>query len=587
MIYYNKVFYIGDIMNNINNCLNCKIPNCSNKCFTKTDLLSIINLLKENKFDEAVKLQYQYNSIGFITGVLCDHLRGCLGGCNNKKHKVQTCNICYDLGVKRLELPILKKKSRNKNVVIIGGGVAGMIAAERLLENGFKVSIYEKSNFLGGVLYYYMPLFRFDMTYFNKWVDRLIQLGLKVYYNTDVKSINEVEPFDYLINATGASNSKRLYSDEYTKCALELLNDIKHNNVSFNNKDVIVLGGGNTAYDIARVINRLGNNVSIAYRRDIKNSPAAEAEINLAINEGVNVLECLAPKEINNVDDKKIIKFVKTMLIDDGGKRLNFKETDEEIIVQCDIVVEAIGANSSLEFIKNNYPSLINDKGYVSKLENNNIYVIGDSYTGASNFASANLTAIDCVNKIIEKEKRSVLFGGSFNPPTKAHYEIIKYLSDNYDEVLILPNGDSYTFAGKVLDSFKHRVKMLEIMTKSFKNVKILELENEKEFMGTYHTLRTLNHPIFVLGADCIEKLHLWKHFDELIEENNFIVFNRGKMDVNYLLKSNVYLQNKLNKFEIVNITIPDVSSTEFRDSINKDSVCEEVYEYIIENELY
>ena len=186
-----------------------------------------------------------------------------------------------------------------------------------------------------------------------------------------------------------------------------------------------------------------------------------------------------------------------------------------------------------------------------------------------------------------KEEKCSVLFGGSFNPPTIAHYEIIKYLSQNYDEVLILPNGDSYTFAGKTLDSFKHRVNMLNVMCYEFDNVKILELENQSEFKGTYHTLRVLNHPTFVLGADCIFKLHLWKHFDELIEENNFIVFNRDDLNISEIICNNEQLKKYQDHFKIIDIKIPDVSSTEFRKTLNKDIVTKDVFEYIIKNEIY
>ncbi len=575
------------VLCNINNCLNCKKPGCNNSCYINTDLKELINLIKQNKTIEAVNLQYNYNSIGFITGILCDHNRGCLGGCNNKKNPVLTCNVCFELGIKRLEMPINKMKPRGKSVLIIGGGVAGMVSAELLLEKGFNVSLYEKEASLGGVLHKNMPLFRYDMTYFNKWVDRIMSLGLDLHLNSELNNIDSLSKYDYVIVATGASVAKRLFDDNVSVDALKLLEDVKHKDVSFSGLDVVVLGGGNTAYDIARVVNKLGNNVSIAYRRDIKNSPASINEIKLAKEEGIKILELLAPKEINCIDDKKQIKFIKTKLVDDGGKRLNFKETDEEILIECDMVIEAIGANSTLKFVKENYPSLINEKGYVSEITNNNIFVIGDAYSGASNFANANLTARIAVSNILDKEKRTVLFGGSFNPPTIAHYEIIKYLSLNYDEVLLLPNGDSYSFAGKILDSFNHRVKMLEIMTKSFSNIKILELENRSDFKGTYHTLRLLNHPTFVLGSDCIDKLHLWKHFDELLNENNFIVFNRGSDDVRSLLNNNKHLNKSLDKFEIIDFNVSDVSSTEFRNDINKEIVCEEVYDYIIKNELY
>lgn len=576
-----------ELITNINHCLNCKIANCGNKCHLNIDIKEIINLIKQDKIDEAIELHYQYNSIGFICGKLCDHQRGCFGGCNNKKNPVHTPEICYTLGLKRLELPIFKMAKRNKKVIIIGGGISGMICAERLLEKGFDVTIYEQSDALGGVLNLTMPEFRYDMKVFKLWEKRLFELGLKCYYNTFVSSLSQLEPFDYLINATGAGVAKRLYNDELTIDALKILNDAKEHKLNLSGLVIIVLGGGNTAYDVARVVNRLGNNVSIAYRRDISNSPAAVSEIHLAQEEGVKILECLSPNHIEIINNKKVITFTKTMLVNDGGTRLNFKETDETIKIECDLIIEAIGANSDLKFIKENYPSLINNKGYVNELENDNIYVIGDALTGAKSFASANKTALECALKIVEKEKRSVLFGGSFNPPTIAHFEIIKYLSKNYDEVLILPNGDSYSFAGKTLDSFKHRVNMLNLMCSKLKNVKVLELENTTEFKGTYHTLRVLNHPTFVLGADCISKLHLWKHFDELIKENNFIVFNRDNLDITSMIKNNEQLKKYQNHFNIVDIKVADVSSTEFRNTLNKDIVTKEVFEYIIKNEIY
>ena len=394
----------------INNCLNCKNAGCNNHCFTETNIKEIINLLKDNKIDEAVKLQYQQNSIGFICGKLCDHIRGCLGGCNNKKYPVKTNEICFYLGVERLNLPLMKMNSRNKHVVIIGGGVAGLVCAEQLLEKGFSVSIYEKSNSLGGVLNKTMPHFRYEMNYFIKWIDRLINLGLKINLNTEVKSIEEVEKYDYLVIATGADIAKRLYDDTKTIDALKVLELAKLNKLNYKGLDVVVLGGGNTAYDVARVMKSLGNNVSIAYRRDIKNSPAAINEVELAISEGIKVLECLAPKDIIIKGDKKELVLNKTLLINDGGKRLNFVESTERISIQCDLIIEAIGANSNLKFIKENYPFLINEKDYVSDIENKNIYDIGDAYSGASTFANANNSARICSSKIIEKEKRTVLF---------------------------------------------------------------------------------------------------------------------------------------------------------------------------------
>ncbi len=185
---------------------------------------------------------------------------------------------------------------------------------------------------------------------------------------------------------------------------------------------------------------------------------------------------------------------------------------------------------------------------------------------------------------------KKVLFGGSFNPPTIAHYEIIKYLSlsTDFDQVLVLPNGDSYEFGGKELNNFESRVEMLRIMCEEFLNVQILELENKEQFLGTAHTLQLLNHPTFVLGADCLSQLHLWKNFDNLIKENHFIVFSRGDLnDLKRIILSNPYLEPYFNHFTIVDLITSNVSSSEFRKTKNESIVTKKVLSYIKENHLY
>ncbi len=185
---------------------------------------------------------------------------------------------------------------------------------------------------------------------------------------------------------------------------------------------------------------------------------------------------------------------------------------------------------------------------------------------------------------------KKVLFGGSFNPPTIAHYEIINYLATSqlYDEILILPNGDTYEFGGKSLNNFDHRVKMLHLMCNHLPNVKILEIENQEEFLGTAHTLKLLNHPTFVIGADCLDHLHLWKNFETLINENQFLVFARSSLqDVHRIILNNPNLKAYDQHFTIVDLKTSDVSSSEFRLTKNEKMVKDEVLEYIKSNHLY
>ena len=92
----------------------------------------------------------------------------------------------------------------------------------------------------------------------------------------------------------------------------------------------------------------------------------------------------------------------------------------------------------------------------------------------------------------------NIVFGGSFNPPTIAHKEIIKTLcSLNYEKVIIVPNGNKYNL--KEMVSYNHREKMLEIMTKDLKNIEISNIEEHNHFKGTVETLRNLNHPVLLI----------------------------------------------------------------------------------------
>ena len=117
-----------------------------------------------------------------------------------------------------------------------------------------------------------------------------------------------------------------------------------------------------------------------------------------------------------------------------------------------------------------------------------------------------------------------VVFGGSFNPPTIAHKEIIKKLSSMYDEVIIVPNGANYD--RKSLDIYEHRINLIKILTNDLPNVTISDIEQTREFVGTYQTLRDLNHPVFAFGDDWIESFKGWKNSQVLLEENNLKKFD-------------------------------------------------------------
>ncbi len=392
--------------NEIKRCLNCQKANCVQCCPANTNIPLLISLLRAGNTSLAVKVQYQYNSIPFICGMLCDHGRQCVGGCNFKKDPIKINNICFELGVLRLKEDIIKCQPNGKKVAIVGGGIAGLIVSERLLENGFIVDLYEKTDKLGGVLAQTMPDFRYDNQYLNLWINRILKLGLNVKYHQIIGenlTIKDLSIYDEVVIAVGAEHSRKLFSDELSVDALKILNLAKNHNCNITNQKVIVLGGGNTAFDTARMMKYLGNQVSIAYRRDLDNSLASKKEINLTINDGVEILECLAPKEIKKLDDGQFeITFNKTILENENSARKNFITTNEEVKIKCNLIIEALGAKCDLSFLDQ---ELLDEKGYAKRIINDRLYIIGDALLGPSSFVKTNTTAIVCAEYIIKKHR--------------------------------------------------------------------------------------------------------------------------------------------------------------------------------------
>ena len=184
---------------------------------------------------------------------------------------------------------------------------------------------------------------------------------------------------------------------------------------------------------------------------------------------------------------------------------------------------------------------------------------------------------------------KRIVFGGAFNPPTIAHYEIINYLLDKFPdyELLVMPTNSFYNKNG--LAPFNSRIEMLEIMKKRIDNDRLIisDLENRDErFMGTYNTLKELNHPLFVIGADSLNTLSKWIKGPELIKENTFIVFPRPGYDINEILNRKDYKEYKKNFMILDDFPEYDISSTQYRNGL-EEVVFSEINDYIKKNKLY
>jgi nicotinate-nucleotide adenylyltransferase len=186
-----------------------------------------------------------------------------------------------------------------------------------------------------------------------------------------------------------------------------------------------------------------------------------------------------------------------------------------------------------------------------------------------------------------------VVFGGAFNPVTNAHIEVYQYINKKLspNRFLFLPVSSAYTKSD--LASNYHRLSMLRLATKDFDNVEVSELEiSDSDFLGTYQSLirisdRYQDQVAFVIGADNMKGMENWINVEGILSEFTIIVLNRDNQHIDELIQQNKLLQRYRSSFIIYNSFEMNVSSTLFRETMDKNFVPEEVYQYIIENELY
>lgn len=181
-----------------------------------------------------------------------------------------------------------------------------------------------------------------------------------------------------------------------------------------------------------------------------------------------------------------------------------------------------------------------------------------------------------------------LVYGGSFNPPTIAHEAIIHKLYEVFkpENIVIVPTGNHFSWKTDLID-FRHRFKMMHLLTSNLDYVVLSDIENTPDFLGSYHTLNLLGRAYkdlyFVVGADHVNTLDQWKDYKALIKTYKFIILTRHAyvLDVELLEKLNV-------KYEVLHFD-SDISSSKIRKDLssNLNSLDPKVLDYIVKNNLY
>ena len=379
----------------------CKRAKCREKCPIDTPIPEIIQLIREDKLEEAGEIMFDNNPLSVLCAVVCPHENQCKGNCIKgikgepiDFYKME--EIISNEYLNNLEFePIEKNKDR---IAIVGSGPAGMTISVILAQRGYKVTMFESNEKIGGVLRYGIPDFRLPKDILDKFHDLLINLGVKIRPNTLIGPVITIDKlfqdgYNAIFIGTGVWNPKTLnIKGESLGNAHYAIDYLKSPSVYSLGEKVVVIGAGNTAMDSARTAKRNGaKEVSILYRRGFESMTATKHEIEEAKEEGIGFELFKTPIEI--VDEGLIYKKTKLALDDDGSESLIEIENTEELY-RCDSIIIAISQTA-----KNNIT--VNNKGFrtigngllavgeTGETSRDGVFASGDVVTGAKTVVEA------------------------------------------------------------------------------------------------------------------------------------------------------------------------------------------------------
>lgn len=381
--------------------MDCFVAPCKEGCPIHQDITTYLQLVGEEKYEEAMEVITEKNPLPFITGTICAH--NCMSKCTRnfyetpvhiREMKLKAAENGYEALLEKLPVPAVTKAGK---AAVIGGGPAGMAAAYFLRKGGMEVTLFEAKESLGGVVRHVILPFRISEDAIEKDAEILRKMQVDIHCNTKLESLEELKKQGYtkIVLAVGApvQGSLKLESG-MPKNALEFLAEFKQTDGKVSlGKHVVVIGGGNTAMDTARAAKRNAGveHVYLIYRRTRRYMPADEEELVMALEDGVEFKELLSPVKLENGQ-----LFCKVMQLSDydvSGRR-GVTETGETVWVPADTVIAAVGEKVPTDWYQANGLA-VSEKGrlYVDektlKTSDDNVYAAGDGLYGPATVVEA------------------------------------------------------------------------------------------------------------------------------------------------------------------------------------------------------
>jgi len=354
-------------------CSQCGIPFCQIHCPLQNNIPDWLKLTAEGRLQEASELAHSTNNMPEICGRICPQDRLCEGNCviEQSGHGTVTIGsvekyITDNAWEKGWIKPIKINKELDQSVGIIGAGPAGLACAEELRKLGYKITIYDRYDRAGGLLIYGIPNFKLEKFVVERRTNILKESGIKFKQNFEIGktiTLNELKKrHDAVLIATGVYKSREVNLPGYglnnifpamdfltasnRKGLGDRVEDFENGKLNAENKNVVVIGGGDTAMDCVRTaIRQNAKSVKCLYRRNKENMPGSIREVNNAEEEGIkfiwlsNLKEFIGKEKISSL----IVEKIKLGAPDTSGRQTPEPIPNSDFEIKTDIVIKALG----------------------------------------------------------------------------------------------------------------------------------------------------------------------------------------------------------------------------------------------------
>ncbi len=397
-------------------CLHCKNMPCVKGCPVMVDIPGFIAKIKERDFEGAYNVISATSSLPAVCGRVCPQEtqceKYCVRGIKGEPVGIGrlerfAADYHNEHGAAAPERPV----QNGINVAVIGSGPAGLTCAGDLARLGYDVTVFEALHLAGGVLSYGIPEFRLPKAIVNKEIETLKDLGVKIETDMVIGKVLSIEElvkeygFKAVFIGTGAGLPKFMnipgetlngvFSANEFLTRINLMKAYKEDADTpiQRGKNVVVVGGGNVAMDAARCARRLGAQVTVVYRRTLKELPARAEEVEHAMEEGIEFKFLTNPVKINGDNNRRVssITCLKMRLSepDASGRARPVPVEGSEFDITADVVIMALGTSPN-PLIKDTTEGLeVNGHGGIITDENGKtsvtaVYAGGDAVTGAA-----------------------------------------------------------------------------------------------------------------------------------------------------------------------------------------------------------